>query len=165
MNPARLRNDERELREYASTSGGRVVVLGFETQPWCAVLKLKIPCPADASFPRRRIEEVTLRINPQADHPVTKPEFFLSPVPFVPNVYESGRVCIGNDWGGTMALTTIVERIERFLVLDPVLSNPDSPANGSAAEWFRGLTASQRITLPTMRLVKTGAVGSSIRFL
>lgn len=165
MNPARLRSDERELREYAATSGGRVVVLGFETQPWCAILKLKIPCPADSTFPKRRLEEVTLRIHPQHDHPVTKPEFFVSPVPFVPNVYESGRVCIGNDWGSTSALPSIVERIERFLTLDPTVSNPSSPANGSAAEWYRNMAASRRINLPTMRLTKSSASGAGIRFL
>jgi proteasome lid subunit RPN8/RPN11/ubiquitin-protein ligase len=155
VNLARLRGDSDTLREYAATSGGRVVVLGFEQDPWVAMLKLKIPCPADSSFPRRRHEEVTLRIAPRHDYPDSAPDFIISPVPFVCNVYVDGRVCMGSPgWTRTTALTTFVERIEKMLILDPETSHPGSPANSAAAEWYRGVVASRAFTIPTMKLVK-----------
>jgi ubiquitin-protein ligase len=165
MNPARLRGDEDALRQYAATSGGRVVILGFERDPWVAMIRLKIPCPADTTFPRRRYDEVTLRIEPPHDYPDGEPKFMLSPVPFVTNVFESGRVCMGEPrWHRMTALTSAVDRIEKMLVLDPSTTGTTSPANRAAAEWFQMILGTKRIAVPTMKLTKTTPSSSGFKF-
>jgi ubiquitin-protein ligase len=165
MNLVRLRNDERELREYAASSGGRVTVERIDQTPWCAALKLRIPCPADSSFPARKINELTLIIRVQPDHPFSKPDFNLSPVPFITNVFASGRVCIGDNYDPSLAMIVVVERIEKMLTLDPAVTGLNSPANGDAANWYKEVTRTRKFAMPTMRLLKVTASKPAIKWL
>jgi ubiquitin-conjugating enzyme E2 A len=55
---------------------------------------------------------------------------------FHPNVYEGGKLCLdilGNQWSPIYGIEAILTSI-RSLLSDP---NPDSPANGAAAEMYR----------------------------
>jgi ubiquitin-conjugating enzyme E2 A len=68
-------------------------------------------------------------------YPMTAPDVrFLTPI-FHPNVYADGRICLdilANHWSPIYGIEAILTSI-RSLLCDP---NPDSPANGEAAQVY-----------------------------
>jgi ubiquitin-conjugating enzyme E2 A len=60
---------------------------------------------------------------------------FLAPIPFHPNVYANGKICIDilqHNWCSAYELSSVLTSIQALLV-DP---NPNSPANNEAARLF-----------------------------
>jgi ubiquitin-conjugating enzyme E2 A len=60
---------------------------------------------------------------------------FMSPIPFHPNVYASGKICIDilqHNWCSAYELSSVLTSLHALLV-DP---NPSSPANSEAARIF-----------------------------
>ena len=69
------------------------------------------------------------------DYPHTQPLVKFVDIPFHPNVYQNGKICIDilqNNWSSAYDVTSIMTAIETLLV-DP---NPNSPANNEAATCF-----------------------------
>lgn len=57
-------------------------------------------------------------------------------IPFHPNIYESGNICLGSIWKNEPRLWKLVVNIGKVLAFDPAHTNPDSPANKDAAlDW------------------------------
>ena len=57
-------------------------------------------------------------------------------VPFLPNLYINGNFCLGDLWCKEPILWKLVINIGRVLAMDPERTNPNSPANGTAAtDW------------------------------
>ncbi|MFM9108827.1 MAG: ubiquitin-conjugating enzyme E2 [Chloroflexota bacterium] len=54
-----------------------------------------------------------------------------------PNIWGSGQVCLGHYWSTQRTLDQLAAQLWRILVWDPEVTNPDSPANGAAATWYR----------------------------
>jgi ubiquitin-conjugating enzyme E2 A len=95
----------------------RVTLFGAQQTDWeGAVLHL------DISFP------------PQ--YPIVSPEVrFIQIIPFHPNVYNNGKICLDllqHNWSAAYGVDAIVTSVQTLLV-NP---NPSSPANNTAAQLF-----------------------------
>ena len=69
------------------------------------------------------------------DYPHTHPDVKFVEIPFHPNVYQNGNICIDilqANWSSAYDVSAIITAIQSLLV-DP---NPNSPANNEAAKLF-----------------------------
>lgn len=104
--------------------------------PTIYVVTYRLPSYID----RQRTREVhRVRFELDAQHPDEKPSVRMldySPV-FHPNVFSDGRICIGNQWSREEGLGFLVIRVAKMLLYYDTFTNPDHPANGDAARWYR----------------------------
>lgn len=57
-------------------------------------------------------------------------------IPFHPNIYANGNICLGDLWEKEPILWKLVINIGKVLAFAPACTNPNSPANGEAAsDW------------------------------
>ena len=77
-----------------------------------------------------------LKVEFPETYPMTAPDVrFESPIPFHPNIYANGRICIDilqHNWSSAYEIGSVLTSIQCLLV-DP---NPNSPANNTAAVLF-----------------------------
>jgi ubiquitin-conjugating enzyme E2 A len=70
------------------------------------------------------------------DYPTNPPDVrFIAPIPFHPNIYSNGKICIDilqHNWSNAYELSSVLTSVQALLV-DP---NPNSPANNDAARLF-----------------------------
>jgi ubiquitin-conjugating enzyme E2 A len=70
------------------------------------------------------------------DYPNSPPDVrFQPPIPFHPNIYSNGKICIDilqHNWSNAYELSSVLTSVQALLV-DP---NPNSPANNDAARLF-----------------------------
>jgi ubiquitin-conjugating enzyme E2 A len=70
------------------------------------------------------------------DYPIDPPDIrFVGVVPFHPNVYGNGKICLDllqHNWSSAFGVDSIITSIQTLLVMP----NPDSPANNAAAVLF-----------------------------
>jgi Ubiquitin-conjugating enzyme len=143
MNPVqklRLQADKEQITKLCSTApfAGKVQLLAAATalQPrWR--FRLNIRTVANAQFPDTALQELELEIRFGSQYPFQAPTAHLAPIPFHPNVFASGVICLGNKWSASEGLDLLVQRIVRLLTFDPLLVNIDSPANSQAARWYQ----------------------------
>jgi ubiquitin-conjugating enzyme E2 A len=67
------------------------------------------------------------------EYPTVAPDVrFIGTIPFHPNVYSNGKICLDllqHNWSAAFGVDSIITSIQTLLVLP----NPNSPANNSAA--------------------------------
>ena len=77
-----------------------------------------------------------LKIDFPEDYPTRPPNVvFENVIPFHPNVYQNGKICIDilqHNWSSAYDISSVLTSIQALLV-DP---NPNSPANNEAAVLF-----------------------------
>jgi ubiquitin-conjugating enzyme E2 A len=77
-----------------------------------------------------------LEVNFPADYPLTAPDVrFVGSIPFHPNVYGNGKICLDllqHNWSAAYGVDGIVTSLQTLLQSP----NPSSPANNTAAELF-----------------------------
>ena len=69
------------------------------------------------------------------DYPHTQPSVKFVDIPFHPNVYQNGKICIDilqANWSSSYDVSSIMTAIETLLVAP----NPNSPANNEAATLY-----------------------------
>jgi ubiquitin-conjugating enzyme E2 A len=70
------------------------------------------------------------------NYPYAAPDVrFLAPIPFHPNVYANGKICIDilqHNWSQAYGISSVLTSVQALLV-DP---NPNSPANNESASLF-----------------------------
>lgn len=131
----RLKNDHQEM----SNIRGNVVqwkpVKGEPPYVEAYELTVKIRTII-SSEPRYRDEHVIYLELPE-NYPTVAPQINMrtSPPPFHPNWYSNGNWCYGS-WDVSEGLGHHVVRMIRTLQFDLEITNPDSPANASASDWF-----------------------------
>ena len=55
-----------------------------------------------------------------------------------PNFWESGLICTqATSWTLDETLALFIIRLAQLFQFDPMVTNPDSPANSDAAKWYR----------------------------
>lgn len=97
---------------------------------WKGILKGPIDSPYEKGvFP--------IQITFNEEYPVKPPSLKFLKVPYHPNIYRDGKICIDileiGSWVPSQNIRTIIISI-RSLFMDP---NPDSPANSDAAKLFK----------------------------
>lgn len=104
---------------------------------------------------------ITLALPP--NYPFAPPvaEMTTRPQPYHPNWFGSGRWCFGT-WDIAEGLGHYVVRLLRTLQFDEEITNPSSPANASARDWY--LAHQRRGTFPTDRQVLPDPTHATRRF-
>src|SRR5688572_20739522 len=91
--------DLTKLRTQCAASNGRLRLVEWSGEPPSfLVLELDCRTAADAGFPDRTLDRVRVTMSLPARYPFQEPLVELRPAVFHPNVYGSGRVCLGYKW-------------------------------------------------------------------
>lgn len=108
--------------------------------------------------PGRFAEQSRFVMSFPSEYPQVRPIVrFLAPVPFHPNVYTSGVLCI-NEWRPSMRVSEFVETIVTFLASRDM--NLSSPANPTAYAYYREQGAALGRSLVPARLAAGAAVSA-----
>jgi Ubiquitin-conjugating enzyme len=99
--------------------------------------RLHVRTAANDQFPAGALASCTLEIRLGAQYPFQAPTAHLDPVPFHPNVFPAGVICLGGQWLPSEGMDLFITRIAKLLSFDPLLVNTQSPANSQAARWYK----------------------------
>jgi ubiquitin-protein ligase len=134
---ARRNEDIAKLRHLEQQSGGRVRLIKVSGDPISQIqMKLIVRTAADDKYPAKALNEVDATIQLGARYPFEEPSVSLGTKVFNPNVYTSGRVCLGSKWLATEFLDLLARRLFKILAFDESIINTASAANGEAARWY-----------------------------
>jgi hypothetical protein len=133
-----------------AASGGRLRLLSTRGDPPREMtLELQCRTAASAAYPRDVSARTNVRIQFSARYPFEPPlAEILTPI-YHPNVYGSGRVCLGTHWLPTEGLDLLVKRIAQIITFDPSIVNAVSAANPAAASWYRSAVLAHPHAFPT----------------
>jgi len=134
----RRNQDVIKLRELASKSNGRIEIIKLLGQPTNEIhLKLNFKTVPDQGYPASRQDYTAVSIQLSSRYPFEAPAATITTPIFHPNVFSSGRVCLGTKWIPTQGLDLLVEKLVQIVTYDVNILNADSPANSNALSWYR----------------------------
>ncbi|MGE4062480.1 MAG: ubiquitin-conjugating enzyme E2 [Rhodospirillaceae bacterium] len=155
MNPLAQRRmqDLAKVTRLAARSRGCIAVCEtVDSPPSQITLSLGYKTAPTARYPAEVRESTRIRITFGARYPFQEPAVdILDPI-YNPNVYPSGRVCLGNKWLATEGLDLIVLRVAKILTYDPETVNDSNPANMEAAMWFKSVALQHPQAFPTQKI-------------
>lgn len=158
MNPLAERRlqDLAKITRLGTRSHGRITVgetLG--SPPSEITVSLNYKTAASARYPEDVRDTTRIKIILSARYPFHEPHVdILDPV-FNPNVYPSGRVCLGKKWLATEGLDLVVLRVVKILTFDPEILNDWAPANMEAARWYKAVLAAHPGAFPSEKVAVT----------
>lgn len=145
----RLRNDAVETRRLHGDVL-RVTADGETPERYRLLVRVRSIMSPGPTYRGEHEVEVDL----PSGYPWSKPQIKLLtlPPPFHPNWFLDGGWC-GGTWDPEESLARHVLRMVKTLQFDPEVTNPSSPANREAADWYRrnletGLFPCDRTPLP-----------------
>lgn len=110
--------------------------------------RIRIPTARDAAFPRTVLAESRVSMQLPPRYPFERPLVkFQTPI-WNPNVFSGGRLCYG-EWKLMEYLDLFLLRLMKVVALDPSIINVLSPANASAAAWYRSMLIAHPERFPT----------------
>jgi hypothetical protein len=149
----RRRQDLTRLQAQCAGSNGRLLLVGSEGEPVHSMtVELVCRTAGGADFPARSLDRVRATIHLPARYPFQEPRVELRPAVFHPNVYASGRVCLGWKWLPTEGLDLLIKRVAQIVTFDPAVVNMSSPANPAAATWYSHAIQRHPRSFPTENL-------------
>lgn len=155
---ARREEDVAKLKALELATHGRIRVVEHTGSPISKILlKLLVRTAADDKYPAKTISEVDAAIQLGARYPFDEPAISISTKVFNPNIYTSGRVCLGSKWIATEYLDLLAKRLFKILAFDEGIINTSSAANGDAARWYIKARASHPGDFPSDSLIASGA--------
>lgn len=134
----RLKNDYQEMVnirgeivQWKATKGAAPFVEEYEIR-----IKFKTIIDVERAEPKYR-EDHIVKLQLSSRHPKDPPvaTMISSPPPFHPNWYKNGKWCHGS-WVISEGLGHFVVRLIRTLNFDLEITDPGSPANSDAKNWF-----------------------------
>jgi ubiquitin-protein ligase len=154
----RRREDLKKLRELVATSAGKLAIVETHGDPMHSVtLELRYDTAVSEKYPATKGDCIRATIALAARYPMQEPTINLSPVVYHPNVFTSGRVCLGTKWLPTQGLDLLVRRLVQIITFDPAVLGEGSPANRAALDWYRGAQRRHPKSFPTERAEFTKA--------
>ncbi len=146
----RRNQDVQKLTQLASKSGGRLKVGKISGNPTNHVeIEIHLKTAGSTEYPSKAATVSKLQISLPARYPFVEPSVtFTTPI-LHPNVYSSGKVCLGVKWLPTSGLDLLVKRLAQIIAFDPVILNEKSPANGAALSWYVGAKQRHSSSFPT----------------
>jgi len=149
----RKTEDLEKLRALQARQPGLLQLLRVAGQPPSEIeLNLILPTARSANFPAERQGQPRVRIQLPQRYPFEEPLVSISSPIWNPNVYTSGRVCLGSRWTVTENLELLARRVMKIVALDPLIVNVQSPANREAAAWYAALLRRQPGLFPTVQV-------------
>jgi ubiquitin-protein ligase len=159
---ARRDEDVAKLKSLEQLTAGRIRITQVSGSPVSQIqLKLTVRTAGDDTFPSSALREVDATIQLGARYPFEEPAVSISTKVFNPNVYTSGRVCLGSKWLATEYLDLLAQRLFKILAFDESILNTSSAANGEAARWYIRARLKHPADFPTDALTVAGAKPSS----
>lgn len=151
---ARREEDVAKLKALELATHGRIRVVGHSGNPISKIsLKFLVRTAADDKYPVKTISEVDAAIQLGARYPFEEPAVSISTKVFNPNIYTSGRVCLGSKWIATEYLDLLAQRLFKILAFDEGIINTSSAANGDAARWYIRARGSRPSDFPSDSLL------------
>lgn len=155
---ARREEDVKKLSALELATKGRIRVIGHSGNPISRIsLKFFVRTAMDDNYPVKTISEVDASIQLGAKYPFEEPAVSIATKVFNPNIYTSGRVCLGSKWIATEYLDLLAQRLFKILAFDESIINVSSAANGDAARWYIRAKASHPGDFPSDSLLVSSA--------
>lgn len=148
----RKQEDIEKLRQLQVQMSSVLEILSVEGNPPSKVeLKIILPTAIDENYPQstNTINRVSIQL--PSNYPIQEPSVTFRSSIWNPNVFTSGKLCIGK-WTITENLELLIKRIMQVIVLDPAIVNVDSPANREAANWYKSAKSRSPALFPTFRV-------------
>lgn len=142
--------DVQKLQALAAGSGGKIRVLKTAGSPVSTIeLELNFRTAGGKSYPAEARTSTVCKIVLPARYPFVEPSVEFTTAVFHPNVWTSGRVCLGVKWLPTQGLDLLVNRLIQILTFDETILNEQSPANTDALGWYRTTKRKHPAAFPT----------------
>lgn len=146
----RRQQDVQKLRDLERLSRGRIKVTRVAGSPPSEIeAELHLNTAPSEEYPRRTQATTHVNISLPARYPFVEPTVNIQTPIFHPNVYSSGRICLGLKWLPSFGLDLLVRRVAQIITFDPAVLNVQSPANGGAATWYRQSLRTHPHAFPT----------------
>jgi len=142
--------DVQKLRHLAEQSGARVKITRITGNPPSEIcIELHLKTAPSRSYPRSVQEVTQLKITLPSRYPLVEPVVTINTPILHPNVYTSGRICLGMKWLPSFGLDLLVKRIGQIIIFDPTILNEKSPANREALRWYVDAVRQHKAAFPT----------------
>jgi ubiquitin-protein ligase len=142
--------DLQKLRNLAESSRARVRITRVAGDPANEIdIEIHLKTAPSRFYPREVQEMTRLTISLPSRYPLVEPVVTIKTPILHPNVYQTGRICLGMKWLPSFGLDLLVKRIGQIIIFDPTILNEKSPANGAALAWYRGAQRQHKGAFPT----------------
>lgn len=158
----RRSQDLQKLQALAAGSSGKIRVLKTAGSPVSTIeVELNFRTAGGKSYPTDSRSSTVCRIVLPARYPFVEPSVEIATPIFHPNVWTSGKVCLGVKWLPTQGLDLLVNRLVQIITFDETILNEQSPANTDALAWYRSTKRKHPTAFPTDALHTAGSPGAS----
>lgn len=150
----RVKQDLRKIEELSKSVDGRIQVKSTSGNPINKiVLEIDYPTAPSSEFPKKIQQKTEVKIELLSRYPFQEPSATITTPIYHPNVYSSGKICLGAKWLPTQGLDLLVRRIIQIITFDETILNERSPANGQALSWYRSTIKKYPDSFPTDKLI------------
>ncbi|MHB1207867.1 MAG: ubiquitin-conjugating enzyme E2 [Rhodospirillaceae bacterium] len=154
MNPLdeRRRQDLAKITRLGERSRGRITISEIKGAPLDeAVITLAYKTAPSPRYPHESRDATRIRVVLSSRYPFQEPAIEALDPLYNPNVYTSGRFCLGAKWLPTEGLDMLVARVAKIITFNPEIVSDRSPANMEAAQWYNAIIAASPDVFPTDR--------------
>jgi len=149
----RITQDIRKINELSRTIGNRITIKSTSGNPINKIIvEINYPTAPSNKYPDQVQDKTLVKIELVSRYPFVEPTATITSPIFHPNVYTSGKICLGTKWLPTQGLDLLVKRIIQIITFDETILNEDSPANGTALSWYRSALRKYPEAFPTDKL-------------
>lgn len=150
----RVVHDLRKIEELSKSVNGRVKIKSLSGNPTNKIiLELDYPTAPSTNYPKQVQQRTEVRIELLSRYPFQEPSATITTPIYHPNVYSSGKICLGTKWLPTQGLDLLVKRIIQIITFDETILNEASPANRDALSWYRAAVSKYPNAFPTDKLI------------
>lgn len=150
----RIKQDLRKIEELSKSVNGRVKIKSTLGNPVNKIiLDIDYPTAPSKDFPNKVQLKTEVKIELLSRYPFQEPTAIITTPIYHPNVYGSGKICLGNKWMPTQGLDLLVRRIIQIITFDETILNERSPANGEALSWYKSAIIKHPNSFPTDKLI------------
>lgn len=142
--------DMAKIQTLAQLSRGKIQILSIEGQPPRKIsVRLGYKTAPSDRYPAAVQSHTDVVIDLPSRYPFAEPSVTITTPIFHPNVYSSGKACLGNKWLPTQGLELLIVRLVQLITFDKSILNEKSPANNAALSWYRNAIRKSPSAFPT----------------
>lgn len=148
--------DVEKLKLLSEASRKKILVTRVAGSPPSEIdIELYLKTAPSRNYPSAVQDVTKLTISLPARYPLVEPIVSIKTPIFHPNVYSSGKVCLGMKWLPSFGLDLLVNRLGQIVVFDAIILNEQSPANRDALTWYQSAKRNHAKSFPTDTLPNT----------
>lgn len=149
----RRMQDIQKLEQLQRSSQGLLQLANVKGSPPSEVeVHFNLKVAPSERYPKEIGKLTKCVISLPARYPFVEPSVTITTPILHPNVYTSGRICLGLKWLPSFGMDLLVKRIAQIITYDPTVLNEASPANSNAVSWYRKARATNPAAFPTDRV-------------